>query len=80
MWFISIQCAELLALKGGIKNINNIDIICIKIYTQKIYENCPLIKDIDNFLHQYNFTRIITEITENSWGFGLFIKKSLLIV
>ena len=75
MWFISIQGAELLALKGGIKNINNIDIICIKIYTQKIYENCPLITDIDNFLHQYNFTRIITEITESSWGFGLFIKK-----
>jgi hypothetical protein len=75
MWNICIQGSELNALRGGIKNIENIDIIYTKIYTKELYENNPIITDMDSFLIQYNFERILTEYTTNGWGNALYVKK-----
>jgi len=74
MWYICITGSELWALKGGKENIKNINIIYIKIYTKKLYNNCPLIKDIDTYLNTHNFKRMITEIT--MYGSGIAIYKS----
>lgn len=79
MWNICIQGSELNALRGGIKNIESIDIIYTKIYTKELYENNPIITDMDTFLIQYNFERILTEYTTNGWGNALYVKKILLI-
>jgi len=74
MWYICISGSELWALKGGKENIKNINIIYIKIYTKELYNNCPLIKDIDTYLNTHNFKRMITEI--NIYGSGIAIYKS----
>ena len=71
-WYICTQGSELLALKGGIKEINNIKVIIIKIYTKEVYESCPTINDIDTFLHNYNFHRVFTEYTNEFYGFALY--------
>jgi hypothetical protein len=71
-WYICTQGSELLVLKGGIKEINNIKIIIIKIYTKEVYESCPTIKDVDTFLKNYNFNRIIAEYTNEFYGFALY--------
>lgn len=73
MWYICITGSELWALKGGKENIKNINIIYIKIYTKELYNNCPLIKDIDTYLNTRNFKRMITEI--NIYGSGIAIYK-----
>jgi hypothetical protein len=73
MWYICISGSELWALKGGKENIKNINIIYIKIYTKELYNNCPLIKDIDTYLNTRNFKRMITEI--NIYGSGIAIYK-----
>tara|TARA_B110000459_G_C16419086_1_gene406621 strand:+ start:15 stop:611 length:597 start_codon:yes stop_codon:yes gene_type:complete len=75
MWNICVQGSELNALRGGIKNIESIDIIYTKIYTKELYENNPIITDMDTFLTQYNFERILTEYTTNGWGNALYVKK-----
>jgi len=72
MWNICISGSELLALKGGKENIKNIKIIYIKIYTKELYNNCPLINDIDTYLNTHNFKRIITEITVNGSGIAIY--------
>jgi hypothetical protein len=73
MWYICITGSELWALKGGKENIKNINIIYIKIYTKELYNNCPLINDIDTYLNTRNFKRMITEI--NIYGSGIAIYK-----
>jgi hypothetical protein len=73
MWYICISGSELWALKGGKENIKNINIIYIKIYTKELYNNCPLINDIDTYLNTHNFKRMITEI--NIYGSGIAIYK-----
>jgi len=77
MWNICVQGAELKALQGGINNINNIDVIFIKVYNKELYDNCPNAYDIDIFLLKYNFNRVITEYTINGWGVALYVKKNI---
>jgi len=75
VWYICTQGSELCALKGGIKEINNIKVIIIKVYNKEVYENCPIINDVDNFLIDYNFKRIISEFTKENYGFALYANK-----
>ena len=77
MWNICVQGAELKALQGGINNINNIDVIFMKVYNKELYDNCPNTYDIDKFLLKYNFNRVITEYTINGWGVALYVKKNI---
>lgn len=77
MWNICTQGSEDKVLLGAINNIKNIDVIFIKIYTKKIYENNPTVYDIDNILLPHNFKRVITENTNLGWGFSLYVKKNI---
>ena len=70
---IAIQGAELMALQGAIKYLKYVKAIYIKIHKIELYKNCPCIKDIDDFLKEYNFTRIITIMTDKGWGDALYI-------
>ena len=73
---IAIQGAELIALRGAINYLKYAKAIYIKIHEIELYKNCPSIKEIDDFLRCYNFTRIITIMTEKGWGDALYIISS----
>ena len=73
---IAIQGAELIALQGATNYLNNAKAIYIKIHEIELYKNCPSIKDIDDFLRDYNFTRVITIMTDKGWGDALYIISS----
>jgi FkbM family methyltransferase len=73
---IAIQGAELMALRGAINYLKYAKAIYIKIHEIELYKNCPSIKEIDDFLRCYNFTRIITIMTEKGWGDALYIISS----
>jgi hypothetical protein len=77
MWNICIQGCELMALKGAKENIKNIHLIYIKIYTKELYNNCPLIKDIDSYLNTYSFKRMITEINIKGSGIAIYVNNTL---
>lgn len=72
---IDIQCAELLALKGMTKVINNYDYIYLEVNKEHLYKDCALIDEIDSFLNTFNFTRVETFWTDYNWGDALYIKK-----
>jgi FkbM family methyltransferase len=80
---MDIQGSELLALLGANEIINNLDVIYTEINYDHIYENCALIKDIDDYLSKHNFTRFKTETINDSqgrpmWGDALYVKKKFI--
>ena len=74
LWNFDIQGAELIALKGATKYIHHAEAIYLEVNTEEVYKECALIDEIDEYLAQYNFTRIITNITQYGWGDALYIK------
>uniref|UniRef100_A0A6C0HS52 Methyltransferase FkbM domain-containing protein n=1 Tax=viral metagenome TaxID=1070528 RepID=A0A6C0HS52_9ZZZZ len=74
-WNFDIQGAELMALKGGTESIKNVKAIYLEVNEKELYINCGLITDIDNFLSQYNFKRVLTHMTCHGWGDALYIRS-----
>jgi FkbM family methyltransferase len=74
-WNFDIQGAELKALKGAKKSIEYAKAIYLEVNIEEVYKECALMEEIDNYLAQYNFKRIITNITEFGWGDALYIKS-----
>ena len=75
-WNMDIQGAELLALKGGTKNIPNATVIYLEVNEKELYKNCGLIYDIDELLSSYGFSRVLTCMTIHGWGDASYIKTS----
>ena len=75
-WNFDIQGAELLALKGATKYLEYAKAIYLEVNKKELYKNCALIQDIDLFLSQYNFKRVITKFTVHGWGDALYIRET----
>ncbi len=75
---IDIQGAELLALKGMIKNIQYVDYFYLEVNQKYLYKDCALINEIDSFLDKYGFKRMETKMTRYSWGDAFYIKSHLI--
>ena len=73
-WNFDIQGAELLALKGATKYIQHVKAMYLEVNEKELYKNCGLIADIDLFLSDFGFKRVLTDITQYGWGDALYIK------
>ena len=73
-WNFDIQGAELMALKGAIKNIEHAKVLYLEINENEVYKGCALLEELDSFLEGHNFARVHTVMTEHGWGDGLYIK------
>lgn len=74
---IDVQGYELEVFKGGSIFLNNIDYIVTEVNKAKLYENCALIEDLDDFLGGYGFTRVETEwFYDHNWGDAFYIKNT----
>lgn len=73
-WNFDIQGAELLALKGADEAIKYAKAIYLEVNEKELYKGCALIGDIDNYLLDRGFKRVITDITRHGWGDALYIK------
>lgn len=71
---LDIQGAELLALKGATAILPFIKAIYTEVNEKELYENCGLIDELDAFLRNYRFVRILTSMTKHGWGDALYIK------
>jgi FkbM family methyltransferase len=72
-WNFDIQGAELMALKGATQSIKYAKAIYLEVNVKELYKNCGLIDEIDAFLLQYGFRRVLTNITQHGWGDALYI-------
>jgi len=63
---IDIQGAELKALKGMKENLKYIDYLYLEVNEEKIYEDCCLIGELDEYLT--DFKRMETKMTKYGWG------------
>jgi len=74
-WNFDIQGAELNALKGAIESLKNVDVLYLEVSFEEIYKNGALCEEIDTFLKDYNFVRILTYMTPYNWGDAVYIKQ-----
>ena len=72
-WNFDIQGAELMALQGSVNSIQYAKVLYLKVNEKELHKTCGLIGDIDLFLSRYNFKRVLTKMTEHSWGNALYI-------
>jgi FkbM family methyltransferase len=72
-WNFDIQGAEFMALKGATRSIQYAKAIYLEVNVKELYKNCGLITEIDTFLEQYKFKRVLTNITQSGWGDALYI-------
>jgi hypothetical protein len=85
-WNIDIQGAELMALKGATKSIKYAKVLYLEVNVEKLYKNCALINEIDDFLAQFKFKRVITKMNistpwlnggwETGWGDAIYILET----
>lgn len=75
---LDIQGAELKALKGFgnlFTRFPNIRAIYCEVNTEEVYEGAALVPEIDAYLDQFGFHRVVTKMTEYGWGDALWIKN-----
>lgn len=72
-WNFDIQGAELLALKGAKNSIKHAKVLYLEVNEKELYKNCGLIGEIDKYLSEFNFKRVLTKMTEHGWGDSLYI-------
>jgi hypothetical protein len=72
-WNFDIQGAELLALKGATQSIKHAKVLYLEVNSKELYKNCALIHEIDEYLAQFNFKRVLTNMTIHKWGDALYI-------
>jgi len=74
-WNFDIQGAELMALKGAVKSIQHANILYLEVNEKELYKDCGLINEIDEFLQEYKFKRVLTNMTCHGWGDAIYIKE-----
>lgn len=74
-WNFDIQGAELMALQGAKQTLCNVKVLYLEVNQKELYKKCALVHEIDAFLKDYNFKRVITKMTRHGWGDALYIKE-----
>lgn len=75
---IDVQGYELEVLKGCGNALKNIHYIMTEVNRKEMYKDCPLVKDLDKFLKDFNFIRVKTVWWDKTipWGDALYVKSS----
>lgn len=73
-WNFDIQGAELMALRGATKYLEYVDVLYLEVNEKELYIGCGLMEEIDAFLAEYHFHRVLTEMTHHGWGDALYVR------
>jgi hypothetical protein len=49
--------------------------IYIEVNKKQLYEGCPLVEEIDEFMHSCSFIGVEEKYTKHGWGDKLYIRK-----
>ena len=72
---IDVQGYELEVFKGAFETLKDIDYIISEVNRDEVYENCPHINELDEYLSQFSFNRVETNWAGDIWGDAFYIKK-----
>ena len=72
---LDIQGAELLALQGCGDLLKHVDYIYTEVNEKELYQGCCLVSDLDTFLNEWGFVRVLTHMTQYGWGDAFYIRK-----
>lgn len=76
MLVLDTQGYELEVLKGSKNTLHSVNFVVCEIFTSELYKNSALLKDIQDFLYNYELVEIDwVDGKEACWGDALFIKK-----
>lgn len=72
---LDIQGAELKAMEGCSEVLSSLDAVYTEINFEELYEGCPHVSEIDLFLKEFKFKRVLTKTPDHpSWGDALYLK------
>ncbi len=71
---VDVQGYELEVLRGARKTIENIDAMILEVNRSEMYEGCPMVEEIDEFLAEWGFKREITGWQSAGWGDAFYIR------
>lgn len=72
---LDIQGAELKALNGFSNNLHRVNSIYTEINTEEVYKGCGLLDEVDEFLSNFGFERMETQMYLNHpWGDAFYLK------
>lgn len=72
---LDIQGAELLALHGLGKYLDQFDYVYSEVNTQPLYVNCSLFGDMVQFMAKNNFRLVTVRMTKHGWGDAFWINR-----
>jgi len=73
---VDVQGYELEVLKGALKTLEHIEAMILEVNRSEMYENCPMVEEIDVFLSLWGFNRVLTGWQSAGWGDALYVKDS----
>lgn len=74
-WAFDIQGVELRALKGAHDYLQHADALYLEVNSEEVYKGCDLIDNMDTFLSERGFKRVITQFWGNcGWGDALYVR------
>jgi FkbM family methyltransferase len=77
-WNLDIQGAELQALKGGEQSLKHAKVLYLEVNSEEVYKGCALIGEIDDFLRDRGFRRVMTEMVAEGWGDAMYVRIPLI--
>jgi FkbM family methyltransferase len=73
---LDIQGAELLALKGALNVLPNVQAIQTEVNYEELYAGCAMIEQLDAFLESQGFDRVATTTPfHSSWGDAFYVRR-----
>ncbi len=74
-----IQGAELRALRGLGDRLLDVKWAFLEVNTKAMYDGCAIVSDIDEFMKEAGFVRVLTQMAgDKGWGDALYVKTRML--
>jgi FkbM family methyltransferase len=73
-WNFDIQGAELKALKGGESALKYAKALYLEVNTEEVYKGCAKIGELDAYLKDKGFERVLTKTVKEGWGDALYLR------
>lgn len=74
---MDVQGYELQVLYGAVNYLQSVKYVMLEVNRDELYENCARVEQIDEFLGNYEFTRVETAWDGVTWGDAFYIKNTL---
>lgn len=73
---LDVQGYELEVLKGAEETLKSIDLIMCEVNRAEVYEDCSYVGDIDSYLGDFGFDRVMTYWAGDTWGDAIYYKDN----